>query len=380
MFKRLYVLVLASTAHALFAQIPAPLAPEQIVYRHWPEQFVQWVGPELPYTMIELYVDPGSAPSPLYDAVLTERSTGKRVHYTNQQQQLEIDKSGGTEAYITTMQLDRPATARPGASYLLRFVDHAGNPVSWQFVQGSDVSERGGGLSPIAADPAMLLFRERSAVAGEGSALKIGNQVSTADVWTEISQPPYFVAYRGALTENVEIAVFAGTTQQWKTLSAPATLSPGATWSLQSQDGVGRTLKVKSLQGERAVILDNDEHFPRSRMTLEASWAAGAWTVTQIHYGPDDAEIEKEGMTFIFDPGLGSATGDTKFEVTAGHKARIAGGLLRGDADAMRWEFKEPQWLRRKAISVGRVTVRQREVSLPPMDGVTKGGGAGRSY
>ncbi len=55
-----------------------------------------------------------------------------------------------------------------------------------------------------------LMYRERSAVAGEGAALKIGNKVSVADVWTEISQPPYFVAYHGAMSENVDIAVFAG--------------------------------------------------------------------------------------------------------------------------------------------------------------------------
>src|SRR5580692_12511269 len=95
------------------AVIPPPIAPEQIVYRHWPEQFVQWIGPELPYTMIELYVNPAGA-TPLYDAVLTERATGKRVHYSNQQQMVDIDKRSGAEAYLTTMQLDRPDNAGKG--------------------------------------------------------------------------------------------------------------------------------------------------------------------------------------------------------------------------------------------------------------------------
>ena len=85
------------------------MAPEQIIYRHWPEQFVQWIGPELPYTMIELYVDPGSGATPLYEAVLTERATGKRVHYSNQQQMVDLDKRSGADAYLTSMQLDRPA-------------------------------------------------------------------------------------------------------------------------------------------------------------------------------------------------------------------------------------------------------------------------------
>jgi hypothetical protein len=33
----------------------------------------------------------------------------------------------------------------------------------------------------------VLLYRTQSAVAGEGTALKIGNAVSVADVWTEIT-------------------------------------------------------------------------------------------------------------------------------------------------------------------------------------------------
>ena len=75
MFKALTAALLLSSAIAAFAQtVPPPIAPELIIYRHWPEQFVQWIGTELPYTMIELYVDPGSGPTPLYEVVLTERA------------------------------------------------------------------------------------------------------------------------------------------------------------------------------------------------------------------------------------------------------------------------------------------------------------------
>ena len=94
MFKLLCISLLLGTSVTLCAQtaeplLPAPMAPMQIGYRHWPKQFVQWIGPELPYTMIELYVDPGTGATPLYEVVLTERATGKRVHYTNQQAMLE---------------------------------------------------------------------------------------------------------------------------------------------------------------------------------------------------------------------------------------------------------------------------------------------------
>jgi hypothetical protein len=340
MLKILTASLLLGSALTMYAQLPAPIASEQIVYRHWPEQFVQWIGPELPYTMIELYVDPGAGATPLYDAVLTERSSGKRVHYTNQQQMVDIAKRSGANAYLTTMQLDRPANAGKDATYLLRFVDHTGQPVSWQFVQGSDISERGGGSSPAGIEPPVLVYRERSAVAGEGSALKIGNTVSVADVWTEISQPPYFVAYHGALSENVDIAVFAAAPQQWTTIDAPKALSVGAEWKLKAQDGLGCTLRVQAVNGDHATILESDDHFPSRLVTIEAALASGAWSIDKMHYAAV-GEDANQGLTISFAPG-------SKFEVMAGRKTRIASGTVHTDTEQKRvgWEFKDPQWLK----------------------------------
>ena len=127
MLKVICLSLLMSTAVALPAQtaaslLPPPMAAVQIAFRHWPEQFVQWVSPPLPYTMIELYVDASSGATPLYEVVLTERASGKRIHYANQPQMVELDKRLGGEAYLATIQLDRPASAVTGATYLLRFI------------------------------------------------------------------------------------------------------------------------------------------------------------------------------------------------------------------------------------------------------------------
>ncbi len=366
MSKAVTTFVLLLSAVSMFAQsseapLPPPVAPEQIVYRHWPEQFVQWIGPELPYTMIELYVDPGAGPTPTYDAVLTERATGKRIHYANQQQMVDIDKRSGAEAYLATMQLDRPANAGKDATYLLRFVDHAGEPVSWQFVQGSDISERGGGSSPAGIDPPVLMYRERSAVAGEGAAVKIGNKVSVADVWTEISQPPYFVAYHGAMSQNVDFAVFAAAPQQWTTVSAPTSLSVGAEWKLKAQDGLGCTLHVQALAGDHATIVDTDDHLPGRTVTMEATWSNGAWSIEKLHYADAEADAN-QGLTISFDPAANATGSPSKFEVTVGKKTRIASGVVHGDQAQQRvgWEFKDPQWLRGKTAWVGSASASQK--------------------
>ena len=350
----------AISAQTPGAQLPPPIAPEQIIYRHWPEQFVQWVSPELPYTMIELYVDPGGGTTPLYEVVLTERATGKRVHYANQQQMVDLDKRSGGEAYLTTMQLDRPANEGTGATYLLRFVDHAGEPVSWQWIQGSDMSERGGGISQAGLEPPVLMYRERSAVAAEGTALKIGNAVSVADVWTEISQPPYFVAYHGAYSRNVDIAVFAGTGEQWTVVSAPQALSAGAEWKLKAQDGLGCTLRVQALAGDRATILDSDDHLPGRTITIDAAWTNGAWSIDKLHYSPADADTN-QGMTISFAPAANSAGVPSKFEVTVGRKTRIASGTVHGDPAQARigWEFRDPDWLRGKTAWIDSAVLSQ---------------------
>jgi hypothetical protein len=367
MSKAVTTFLLLCSAVSLFAQsgessLPPPIAPEQIVYRHWPEQFVQWIGPELPYTMIELYIDPGASATPVYDAVLTERTTGKRIHYANQQQMVDIDKRSGAEAYLATMQLDRPANAGKDATYLLRFVDHAGEPVSWQFIQGSDISERGGGSSPAGIDPPVLMYRERSAVAGEGAAVKIGNKVSVADVWTEISQPPYFVAYHGAMSQNVDIAVFAGAGQQWTTVSAPKSLAVGAEWKMKAQDGLGCTLHIQSLAGDRATIVDSDDHLPGRTVTIEGTWNNGAWSIERLHYAAareDASKDANQGLTISFAPGANATGAQSKFEVTAGKKTRIASGVVHGDPGQPRvgWEFKDPEWLRGKTAWVNSAVV-----------------------
>src|SRR5271156_5329836 len=103
MSKAITAFLLLSTACPAFAQtVPPPTVPQQIVYHHWPEQFVQWIGPELPYSMIVLYVDANASGGPLYQVMLSERATGKRILYTNRQRP-------GDEAYVTDIQLDRPA-------------------------------------------------------------------------------------------------------------------------------------------------------------------------------------------------------------------------------------------------------------------------------
>ena len=334
----LSVSVLVMPGHA--AAVPAPSPVSQILYRHWPEQFMQWVGAEVPYSMIELYVDP--AAGPLYDIVLTERATGKRVHYSDKPWMVDLDKRMGYESYATKLQFDRPRNGGADSTYLLRFTDRNGAPVSWQFVQQSDVSDRGGGLSPAGIHPPVLMYRERSAVAGQGTALQVGKTVSVADVWTEIAAPPFFVPYRGAYTENLEIATFTDDGSAWTTQKAPSDLAAGAEWTLKSADGHLCTLKVLSVKGDAVTLAQTDDQ-TRAQVTIEARFANGVWTNRKIHFLPQGASSTK-GITVAFNE---SNSDNGKFEVLSG-KTRIASGWVEGKQSQRAWQFKDPEWLRSK--------------------------------
>ncbi len=321
------------------AALPAPAPVSQIYYRHWPEHFMQFVGAELPCSMFEVYVDnsvPGVEPS--YDVVLTDRTTWKRTHYSNVQALVDFNKRTGGEAYLANIKFDRPDKGTTGSVYTLRFSDHSGVPVQWQFVQGSEVSEQGGGLSPAGVQPPVLMFRERAAVAGEGTALKIGNVISTADIWKEIAKPPYFVPYHGAFTENVEIATFVDGGGEWTVEKGPEALAVGAEWQLKSPEGRPATLTVTGLQGGTATLVQADPR-NQTRITIEAQFAGGAWTTRRVHFAPA-AHSNSKGLTVAFGA-------DAKFEVQSG-KTRLAQGALVQDAKTTAWQFKSPEWLRGK--------------------------------
>ncbi|HEY4047445.1 MAG TPA: hypothetical protein VGM27_11320 [Acidobacteriaceae bacterium] len=346
----------AAAGQSTTTAIAPPLPPLLIAYRYWPDQFVQWVGPELPYSLIELYADQ-TAPEPLYDVALTDRGTGKRIHYSNQQQQVDIDKLSG-EAYLTKIQLAAPDQENAGGTWNLTFTTESGKPVIWRFIQGSDVTEQGSGLTPMPTVPMPLfMYREQGAVAGQGTALQVGSQVSEADVWTEISHPPYFVAYHAAHAVGLDVAVLQPGTIQWKIESAPATVSAGAAWKLSSGDGKRCTLTVEKAAGNIFTIVAADEHSPGRAMWIEAEQTPKGWLVQRLRYAPQKQSGD-HGFAMSFEPGL--PVGDqgsfatVKFEMQAGKKTKIGTGTLtqQGNAAHPKWllEVKTPDWARTKSM------------------------------
>lgn len=328
--SRISLLALAAVAAlplTVAAQTSPTLPLAGVYYRYWPEQIVQWVGPELPYSMIVLDVD-DRGKQPVYDVELIPKNPGQPIHYTNSADELAIDQRAGFTVHQVRMQLDGPAAPSNGAQYMLRFNTETGTPVVWQFVLGTDVTEQGAGSSAIAAGPASILMdREQGGLAGQGTALQIGNVTSTADVWKEIAQPPYFVPYRGALSVDVHVLTFAPVETQWK--------SDGSTLT----DGKGEVLHVAK-DGDGVVMTDK-------ALSTTATYESAGGGISRVVFAPA-GDKHAHGLSLQFSPAL-TASGHSDFDVIAGKKTKVAAGTVEdsasGNGVAESWTFATPDEL-----------------------------------
>jgi hypothetical protein len=335
------------------AAIPPPTLPLIATYRYWPTQFVQFVGPELPYSMIELDVDPTDSKHPLLYVTLTDRASGKRVHYTSSDA-LVASAAPGDETHKVAIGFDAADTEAIGSIWTVRFTLPDGRPLQWRFVQGTDVSEQGSGLNPFPDSKIPIFaYREQGALAGEGTALQVGTTTSVAAVWTEYSHPPYFVPYRGAVTEGAHLLVFAPGKHTWTVASAPATLTVGATWELDSDNGDHRSARIDKADGSHFTVTSSDRFQPGVRCTLEVTRSDAGWSIESARFSPT-RDGDKHSLTLQFATPLAASTHQSETTLIAGKKKVIGAGQLTG-ADAtnhsLNLNFSTPAWMNGKSIT-----------------------------
>src|SRR5262249_25372134 len=99
-------------------------------------------------------------------------------------------------------------------------------------------------------------YREVGTLAGAGTAVQIGDKVSEAEAWPEISAPPYFVAYRGFYVEGMETGLLLPGKESWRVTSAPTDLTEGAQWVLTEEHGRVRKLRITSRRGDNVTIAE----------------------------------------------------------------------------------------------------------------------------
>jgi hypothetical protein len=365
------LLPLASSAQT---SIAPPTSGLIITYQYWPEQFVQYVGTELPYSMLELDVN-RDGKTPVYNVVLTERTKDQRIQYSNSDAVIAAAKAQGNDAHKTEIAFEPADTTNPGSISTLRLTMADGQPLHWRFVQGSDISEQGSGLTALPQVPVpVFAYREQGAVAGEGTALKIGDTVSAADVWKEISRPPYFVAYHGAYTQHAHRLVFGVGKENWTVVSAPPSLAVGSTWELDGDRDAHRTLKVERIDGNHYTISGSDRLQPSVRFVLEATRVADTWSIGSLRYSPVK-NGDKHAVTVQFGTPIGPTTTASTVELIVGKKTNLASGTLALSGEPLDrtavLEMKTPTWAHGKSLleetksSAGNLTTRARRQDQP---------------
>ena len=367
-------LLAALSTTAAFAQTtkpaPPPLGP-LVSYQYWPAQYIQFVtGPELPYAMFLFELDTANSKQPVYHAAFTAKD-GTTTNYVNTDALLAYYKATGAAAYKSDFAVESDDSDKVGATTTVRFSTHDEKPVEFRFVQGSDISEQGSGLQPIPDAPVpVFAYRELGALAGEGTALKVGNAVSTAEVWKEYAHPPYFVPYHGAITNSAHQLAFYRGTETWTVTTYPAALTAGNTWELDDSRHDHLSIRIDKVAGTTFTLSATDRFHPAIREVIEATRNGDTFSTNRILYMPSSKGGDKHAAAITFTPGLGAGNTST-MDLSFGKKKAVATATLSTTGDAAdrttAVQFTTPAWVAAKTLAEETATSGDTVTRLRPL-------------
>lgn len=329
-----------------------PIVPLLIEYEYAPLHLMQWINDHPQYTMIEAIVH--QAGTPLYQVILTEKETRQRVYYCNAEAKVKELARNGREAHLAAIDFKTASNAEGPSLYGLALSDKRGQPVRWRFLPATAPSERGAGLTPLAAAPGLRLeYRDLGTAAGAGSAVQIGDTVSEAAAWPEISSAPYFVAYRGSISLGRHLGALPPGKESWQVTSAPTELREGAEWKVVNERGRERTLKITARQSDLLTIREvGAPSFQSSILTLQARATDDGLAIQSAHLisGSQTMRLSfKPELNLAAAPAAGKSA-ETTFQIDQGKVERIAQGVVtldrQGEGLRLRWQPKAPDWAR----------------------------------
>jgi hypothetical protein len=308
---------------------------------------VQWLNDHPQYTRIEAAVT--DSKPPIFTLTLTEKGSGRRVNYCNSEARLKEMAQTGQEARLTKIDYRAANNFGQAPAHEFSFTDERGQAVRWRFTLAAPVSERGAGLTQQEGGTGiMLIYRELGAAAGEGTAVQIGAKVSEAEPWTEISAPPYFVAYRGAYSDGISIGALLPGQESWRVTAAPGELSEGAQWTMVDDWGRTRQLRITALRGAELTIQETGQSLALQGRRTATGFALRSITLSS----------RSKTMRISFTPELdlaASPAAPVNFQIDQNGHNKIAHGSVSveksGDAATLRWTFKSPDWAKSRAMN-----------------------------
>ncbi|HEU4387708.1 MAG TPA: hypothetical protein VFV34_07925, partial [Blastocatellia bacterium] len=204
-----------------------PIVPVIADLEYAPEYFIQWMKDDPRYAMIQALL---YQREPLVCAlVLTEKKSEREVYYSNSELKVKALKQRGKTARLA--KIDFRIVERVGQQpiYGFGFADETGQAIRWRFIPTSAATRRGAGIGSGHIGRGLnWIYRNLGTAAGEGTAVQVGEKVSEAEHWPEISAPPYFVAYRGFYQVGAGMGGLLLGTESWRVTSKPKELREGA--------------------------------------------------------------------------------------------------------------------------------------------------------
>jgi hypothetical protein len=301
-------------------------------YEYFDHFYTQDLAGNAKYSEIEAYVKENGG-KPHTTVKLIEKASGSAVVYSDQIQ------------YVP------PTAYVPKAITGFAFRDNAGQPVRWRFTLAYPPSAQGSGLTTLPNDPNLkLIYRDSGSLSDAGSAVELGGKVDEVQVWKEISQPPYFVAYRGTYTEGAETTQLHTSLEKLE-FTGLSGLKAGAQFQVVAASGKARKLSVES-QANGLVIKQQPDENGISRELLLTSDAQG-YAVRSLkvldgsHYS-----------TVTFTPALQlSAVADgpaSEFQIVADKNHKLGNGSAHlahtANGSQLVWKVNSPSWAKNRTI------------------------------
>ncbi len=318
-------------------EIGSPASTERLVpvfayvldyqfYDHW---YTEDLSKDSKYSVIEAYVkDNGGNP----------RTTIKLV-----------DRSSGNASYYSqNVQYSAPKQYIPSAQAGFALRDKDGAALRWRFVLAYPPSAQGSGLTVLPNEKDLKLFyRESGSLGDASSAVEVNGKVDAVQEWKEISQPPFFVAYRATYTEGAEAAELRTEIEKLNFSSAPR-LRAGARFQASTASGKTRRFAVDSGSGALLIRQETDENQISRELIVEADGAGYRIRQLKVQDGAHQA-------TVLFEPSLPVTDGaSADFKITAEKNRRLADGraqLTRKDGSLqLTWKVNSPNWAKKRTL------------------------------
>jgi hypothetical protein len=221
-----------------------PVMPMTIAFRSASLYFRESFAEDSPYSSIEGLVN-NQQSEPWIEVVLTERSSGNRVHYCDMQRIVASMTERGEESYFVPIEFHSVQDANSKRVFTFQFADNAGESVEWRVALDSaptGADSKAGIIPQPDRFGFALTSGTRSAAVVTGSSLRIGN---ANDASARAEEPKKLPDTEILYATDVILAEIQPGTEIWNVDSSPAQLQEQEQWVLRSSGGRKRLLTIE---------------------------------------------------------------------------------------------------------------------------------------